>query len=131
MESDSTLEARLGKVEEVWFLSEICGVYVACCAATLSLDELCSARIGGSSTCAVPRKDRDRKIFDVVFFWLRFCDRCGIRLWETLDLTLLGLVRFGVPVGRDREEELCSDFQSSDNESSQGSMVDVVQLQCW
>ena len=52
--------------------------------------------------------------------------RCGIRLWER-DRATLPFRRLLAREGAG-EEERCSDFQSSDSESSQGSMVYVLEI---
>lgn len=46
-----------------------------------------------------------------------------MRLGDALEEMLPGLEHGGVGLGKDRDEELCSDFQSSDRESSQGSIL--------
>ena len=46
-----------------------------------------------------------------------------MRLGDALEEMLPGLEHGGVRLGKDRDEELCSDFQSSDRESSQGSIL--------
>jgi hypothetical protein len=45
-----------------------------------------------------------------------------MRLGDAFEERLSGLEHDGVG-GKDRDEELCSDFQSSDRESSQGSIL--------
>ena len=48
-----------------------------------------------------------------------------MRLADALEEMLPGLEHGGVRLGKDSDEELCSDFQSSDRESSQGSILRV------
>jgi hypothetical protein len=54
-----------------------------------------------------------------------------MRLGDALEEMLPGLEHGGVGLGKDRDEELCSDFQSSDRESSQGSILRLRRNYQW
>lgn len=88
-----------------------------------NLDAFCSVRTGEALGELLSRKDLDRKYlpFALLFEWL--CARYGIRLWEATEVAEPGVEDSGVRLGSDKDEELCSDFQSSDKESSHGSIL--------
>ena len=71
----------------------------------------------------MPRKDLERRYLPLELLLERFSTRWGMRLEDALEEMLPGLEHGGIGAGKARDEELCSDFQSSDRESSQGSIV--------
>ena len=115
-DSENTLEARRGRLVYFWDPDA---------AGTLRLEAERSRRTGSPFARACPRVDLCLRKLPLKDSLCMFLARCGMRLWERLRATLpfcRRLEREGAG-----EEDLCSDFQSSERESSHGSMFWCLQ----